>query len=338
MTAGYDVYELGNVALQSGMTLQGARIAYKTFGKLNAAGDNAIVYPTWYSGKIAQNEWLIGADKGLNPEKYFIIIPALFGNGESSSPSNTPAPQNGSRFPDVTFADNVLCQHRLVTEHLKVKHLRMVLGWSMGACQSYQWGVQYPDMMDTLLPFCGSTKTSPYNKLFLEAVMGGIRTDAAWQGGWYKEQPAKGLRATARVYAGWGFSDPYYWDEEWRKIGFTSLEDFLVRFWEGYFLDGRDANDLLVEAWTWFHGDVGQTPGFAGDTKRALQSIKAKVIQMPGSMDRYFPVKDEEYASQWIKHTEVRPVPSTWGHFAGFGANAPDTAFIDKAVRELLGS
>lgn len=133
----YQTYDLGDFQLQSGQTIPGAWIAYKTFG---SSSRPAILYPSWYSGLISDNEWLIGEDKALNPDKYFIIITALFGNSQSISPSNSQV----SPFPDVTFYDNVKAQHRLVTEKLGIKHLRMVLGWSMSAGQSFQWATQYP--------------------------------------------------------------------------------------------------------------------------------------------------------------------------------------------------
>lgn len=80
----YQKYDLGDFKLQSGSSLPSAWIAYKTFG---APSSPAILYPTWYSGAISDNEWLLGADKALDPGKYFIIITALFGNGQSISPS-----------------------------------------------------------------------------------------------------------------------------------------------------------------------------------------------------------------------------------------------------------
>src|SRR5699024_4731546 len=158
------------------------------------------------------------------------------GNGLSSSPSNTPEPCDGPRFPRTTFGDNVSCQYRLLTERLGIDRLRLVLGWSMGAGQTYQWGVSYPDVMDALLPFCGSSRTAPHNVVFLEGIKAALTADAAFDGGWYVEQPRIGLRALARVYAGWGYSQAYYWQEEWRRLGYSSLEDFLVGFWEGFFL------------------------------------------------------------------------------------------------------
>jgi len=86
----HKVFELGNVVLQEGATLREAKLAYKTFGSLNDDKSNAIVYPTWYSGRHWENEWLIGGGMALDPSEYFIIIPNMLGNGLSSSPSNTP--------------------------------------------------------------------------------------------------------------------------------------------------------------------------------------------------------------------------------------------------------
>lgn len=335
--AGFETYELGDVVLQSGQTLRNARLAYQTYGTLNEDRSNAIVYPTWYSGRHWDNEWLIGPGRGLDPDKYFIIVPNMFGNGLSSSPSNTPAPSNQARFPHVTMYDNVSCQHRLVTEHFGIESLPLVLGWSMGAGQTYQWAVSYPEMVQRILPFCGSSRTSPHNKVFLEGVKAAITTDAAWRNGWYDEQPNLGLRAAARVYAGWGFSQEFYWDELWRGLGFSSLEDFLVGFWEGFFLDGRDANNLLTMLWTWQHADVGLTPGMHGDTVKALGSIQADALVMPGHKDLYFPPEDEEWAVAHIQRGELRVIPGAWGHFAGGGINDVDTSFIDEGVKELLG-
>ena len=166
----HEVFELGDVVLQEGATLRGAKLAYKTFGALNEDKSNAIVYPTWYSGRHWENEWLIGEGMALDPNEYFVIIPNMLGNGISSSPSNTPPPYDKARFPRVTVYDNVSVQHRLVTEHFGIEKLALVTGWSMGAGQTYQWAVSYPEMVERMLPFCGSSKTSRHNFVFLEGV------------------------------------------------------------------------------------------------------------------------------------------------------------------------
>ena len=112
---GEGLFELGDMVLQSGETLHGAKIAYKTHGRLNPDKSNAILYPTPYSAQHGDIEWLIGPGKALDPDKYFIVVLDQLGNGLSSSPSNAAPPQERARFPVVTNQDNVAAQHRLAT-------------------------------------------------------------------------------------------------------------------------------------------------------------------------------------------------------------------------------
>lgn len=332
----YNVFEISDFTLECGITLRPARVAYKTFGTLNADRSNAIVYPTWYSGRHWENEWLIGEGMALNPEEWFVIVPNMLGNGISSSPSNTPPPFEKARFPPINVRDNVEAQYRLVTEHFGIERLALVTGWSMGAGQTYQWAVSHPEMVLRMLPFCGSSRTSPHNVVFLESVKAALTGDPMFHGGWYEQQPVQGLRNAARVYAGWGFSQAFYWHETYRQLGFASLDDFLVGFWEGFFLDDRDVNDLLCMADTWKHGNVADTPGCDGNLARALGSIRAKSLIMPAEKDLYFPPEDEQWAAQYISDAEVRVIPGVWGHFSGSGDNPADVRFIDSAVGELL--
>ncbi|CAK7254721.1 MULTISPECIES: alpha/beta fold hydrolase [unclassified Shinella] len=339
MTLDYEIFELGDFALQNGAILREAKLAYKTFGTLNAAKDNAILYPTWYSGQHYDNEWLVGPGMALDPGRYFIIIPNMFGNGLSSSPSNTPEPYNAARFPKVTAYDNVRAQHRLVTEHLGISHLRLVTGWSMGGLQTFHWGAMYPGMMDLLAPFCGSAKCSRHNFVFLEGVKAALTADGSFQDGWYKEKPHKGLRAAARVYAGWGFSQSFYREElDLKALGYASLEDFLVSFWEGFFLP-KDPNNLLAMLWTWQNGDISANELYNGDYKAALNAIKAKAYVMPGRTDLYFPPEDSENEVANMPNATYVPIPSIWGHFAGGpGTNPVDVKFLDDKLKELLAS
>jgi homoserine O-acetyltransferase len=334
--ADYEIFELGDVVLQSAATLRGAKLAYKTYGTLNAHKDNVIVYPTWYSGQHYENEWLIGEGMALDPAKYFIIIPNMFGNGLSTSPNNALPPYDRGRFPGITLYDNVRQHHRLVTEKFGIEKVALVVGWSMGAQQSYQWGALYPDMVARIAPFCGSARTSRHSVVFLEGVKAALTADDAWQGGWYEKPPAKGLRAMGRVYAAWRFSQAFYREKLDLKLGFASLEDFLIGFWEGLFL-GRDANNLLAMLWTWQKGDISANELYSGDFERALGAIKARAIVLPGQTDRYFPPEDDEYEVQHMPNAECRPIPSIWGHCAGcMNLNPADTKFIDYALKELL--
>lgn len=335
--ADYDLFDLGNQVLQSGATLRGAKLAYKTFGTLGARKDNVVVYPTWYSGQHSDNEWLIGSGMALDPAKYFIIIPNMFGNGLSSSPSNTPPPYDKARFPRITAYDNVRAQHRLVNEKFGIQNVKLVTGWSMGALQTYHWGALYPDMVERILPFCGSAKCSRHNFVFLEGVKAALTADAAWKEGWYDTPPTRGLRAMARVYAGWGFSQAFYREQlDIKELGYSSLEDFLVAFWEGFFL-AKDANNLLAMLWTWQNGDISANEIYKGDFAKALGAIKARAIVMPGRTDLYFPPEDNEYEVSKMPNAVFRPIESIWGHFAGGPGTSPkDVKVLDAALKELL--
>ncbi len=334
----YDIFELGNVVLQSGATLRNAKLAYKTYGTLNAAKDNVIVNPTSYGSQHYLNEGRIGEEWALDPSKYFIIVPNKFGNGLSSSPSNTPTPYDKARFPGVTLYDNVMCQRRLLTEQFGIEKVALVTGWSMGGQQTYHWGALFPNMVERILPICGSAKTSHHNFVFLEGVKAALTTDDAWANGWYDKPPTKGLRAMGRVYAGWAVSQAFYREEIYLKIGYSSLEDYLISFWEGRRMEA-DANDLLAMLWSWQNADISANDMYGGDLKQALGAIKAKAIVMPGRTDLYFPPEDNEIEVSHMPNAEFRPIESIWGHLAGGpGANAEDLKFVEDAIRELLAS
>src|SRR5688572_22221017 len=122
-------FELGDFALGSGEVLQRARLAYATRGRLNAARDNAVLFPTYYTGRHEDNLALVAPGRALGPERYFVVVPNLFGNGVSSSPSNHAA-QGGAAFPRVSVLDNVRAQQRLLREVFGIERVALAFGWS----------------------------------------------------------------------------------------------------------------------------------------------------------------------------------------------------------------
>jgi len=333
----YQIFDLGDFKLQRGGVLPNAKLAYVTYGTLNSARDNAIVAPVWFAGTHDMNTWLIGPGEPLDPERYFIIVPNMFGNGLSSSPSNTPAPFNGPCFPAVTMLDNVRAQHQLVVEHLGVRQIQLVTGSSMGAMQAFHWGAYYPELVRRLAPYCGAARCSRHNQVFIEGVRASLTADATFSQGWYTAPPERGLRAMGRVYAGWAMSQAFYREQlDIRRLGFSSLEDFIVGFWEGAFL-GVDANDLLSMLWTWQNGDISDNECYEGDFAKALASIRAESYVMPSQTDLYFPPQDSEIEVAHMPNATLRVIPSLWGHLAGGpNVNAEDASFIKRNLIALL--
>lgn len=332
----YEQFNLGDVKLLSGVILPSAKMAYKTYGRLNARGDNVILLPTFYTGTHKRNEGFFGSGRAIDPNKHFIVSVNMFGNGLSSSPSNTSAPYDGPRFPLITLWDNISSQHKLLTEHLKVKRLALVTGWSMAGCQAYQWAAQFPDIVNAILPFCSSAKTSPHNFVFLEGVKAALCADQNWKEGNYVFPPVDGLKAFARIYAGWAFSQTFYREKLYKKLGFNTIEDLLIN-WENDHIKNWDANNLLAKLATWQVNDISVGPQYKNDIKKALQSIRAQTILIPCTQDLYFRPEDNDFEAKYIPNVEIRPYDSPLGHCVANPGN--DKSFevaLDKAVNDLL--
>ena len=333
----YDKFELGDVTLLSGEVLSSAFLVYKTYGKLDANKSNVVVLPTFYTGSHQRNEGFFGVGRAIDPDKHFIVSINMFGNGLSSSPSNAEPPQDGPRFPHISLWDNVACQYRLVTEALGVSRIALVAGWSMAGCQAYQWAAQYPGFVDAIMPFCASAKTSPHNYVFLEGVRAALCADQNWKNGDYTSPPVKGLKAFARVYAGWAFSQTFYRESLYKKIGYESFEELLVD-WEEDHAENWDANDLICKLRTWQTSDISIGPIYNGNFEDALESIKAKSILMPCTQDLYFPPEDNAIEAGYMLNAEFRPFDSPWGHCAANpGNDKAFTAAQEEGLSQLLG-
>uniref|UniRef100_Q01XN4 Homoserine O-acetyltransferase n=1 Tax=Solibacter usitatus (strain Ellin6076) TaxID=234267 RepID=Q01XN4_SOLUE len=320
---------------ESGATLPQARIVYGTYGHLNADHSNAVLLPSHYMANLRGYEWLIGSGKALDPAQLFLITSELFGNGSSSSPSNTPEPFHGPRFPVMTIRDNVEAVHRLLTEDLKVTHLRAVIGFSMGAQQAFQWAVSYPDFADRIVATSGTAKTYPHGIVRLEGQIAALTADAAFLNGDYTSPPKKGLEAFGMVWAAWLYSQEWWRRELWRASSpaGTTFEQVSNRFRTRF---NADANDYILQARTWQHHDVGATPGFSGDTERALRSIKVPLLYMPSETDLYFPVGDARFEAPFIPKVTLMPIPSLWGHTAGAASNPADAKFLNENIAKFL--
>ncbi len=326
-----------NFKTESGVVLPQARVVYGTYGKLDATGDNAVLLPSHYMADMRGYGWLIGKGKALDSDKLFLVTSELFGNGRSSSPSNTPEPYHGPRFPVTTIRDNVEAVHRLLTEQLHIKHLKAVIGFSMGAQQAFQWAVSYPDYMDRIVATSGTAKTYGHGIVRLESEIAAIAADPTFAGGDYKVEPKQGLDAFGLVWTAWLFSQEWWRKELWRTIEppGTTFEQVLDHY-RTNFIPGADANDVILQMRTWERHDVGGTPPFHGDVEAALRSIRVPVLYMPSQTDLYFPVEDARYEAQFIPHVQLAVIPSLWGHPAGAGASPADLKFLNERIAAFM--
>jgi homoserine O-acetyltransferase len=328
-----ELFDLGDLALQSGEVLTDAKLAYVTRGALTPARDSAVLFPTYYTGTHRENLAMVGPGRALDPAKYFIVVVNLLGNSESSSPSNH-ATQGGAKFPRVSLLDNAQAQWRLL-EHLGVERLALAFGWSMGAQQAYHHAALFPERVERLLAVCGSARTSPHNWVFLEGVKAALEADASFADGNYTAPPLRGLSAFGRVYAGWAYSQAFFREKLYERLGHASPEA-LLKAWELDHL-AYDANDLSCVLRTWQDADISDNARYRGNFIQALSAIEARAIIMPSSTDLYFPTEDSRFEVMHLRRGELRVLESKFGHVAGGPDRiAEDTAFIEAAIRDLL--
>jgi homoserine O-acetyltransferase/O-succinyltransferase len=307
------ICELGDLPLVLGGTLPAARLAYRVHGTLSPARDNAVLFPHMYAGTPASLDPWVAASRALDPDRWFVICPGQLGNGLSSSPSNTKGP-----FPLLSIGDDVLAQHRLVSEDLEIERLELVLGFSMGAQQAYEWAVRFPAHVRRLAVFAGLARTTPANELLVSAAAEALRTG--------------GLGQHARFWAATGLSADLFRQEAWRDAGFESVQDLVRRLFEEDYAH-FDPADLLCQLEKWRGADVSRNAG--GDLGTALGRITARTLVAPFSHDAWFPAADCEAEQRLVPDGELRVVESVWGHYA-WGMTAAETAQIDRLLHDLL--
>ncbi len=333
----YHLFESDYFTLLSGLVLPKVKLAYQTYGALNQKKDNAILFPTWFSATHDQNSWLIGPGRPLDPSRYFVISVNLVGNGLSTSPSNTPAPFDGPRFPIFHILDNVRLQQRMLAEVFGIEVLDMVIGRSMGAQTAFQWAASYPAQVRRLFALAGAPRTSDFTYTLINALKSALQADAVWDGGEYSAQPLGGLRAMGQAYAAWCMSPEYYQGALY-KAEASNLLDYIATRWTNNFAH-RDANNLLAMMQTWQSADIAADPVHGGDFERALSRIRCPTIIMPTRTDQIFPLTDFRDLAANMKNAELMVLDSVWGHRAGAPNSDPkDIALVDKAIKRLLGA
>ena len=330
-----DRFELGDFKLQSGTVIPDAFLGYATHGSLNDARDNVIVYPTWYTGRHSDAEPYIGPGKALDPERYFIVVPDMFTNGLSSSPSNCAPPLKGIDFPLVTPFDNVVAQYQLLTENFAITSVELAMGFSMSGQQAYHWGAVYPEFIKRICSICGSAKTSPHNWVYLNRYKTAIESAEGWEDGGAKDWPPGVLPVMASIAATMAWSQDWFREGLYRAAGADTPEEYVAAVM-GFFESWIPA-DLHAQTLTWMAADVSDNEIFKGDLDAALGAIKARALIMPCDTDMYFRVADNEAEVAMMPNAELKVIRSSWGHMAGMpGASPADDAFVDAALKELL--
>jgi homoserine O-acetyltransferase len=162
--------DLGNCSTARGEVVQNCRVGYRTFGRLNAQRDNAVLVPTWHGGRSGMMTFILGPGRWVDTTRYFAILMDKPGNGVSISPSSSRS-QPGRLFPRITIADMVAAERRAVVEHLGIRRLHAVIGWSMGGMQAIEWAVRFPDAVDRIVSVAGTPKMGSYDLYWVRSML-----------------------------------------------------------------------------------------------------------------------------------------------------------------------
>ncbi|KGO69562.1 hypothetical protein PITC_000570 [Penicillium italicum] len=318
-------YQINDFTFEDGTGPTSIQLA---FLDINPTADKVALVVTCFRGRLLST--LTFSHGALKNHR--VIVVALFGNGESSSPSNM------ANFPaSVNYQDCVRAQHQLVNSHLNIQAIDVVVGFSMGGQCSYYWTLMYPEFVQNAVIICSSARTSRHKYQFLEGPKAALEYAADYRKGDSTSSSSRslgGLRAFGKAYSAWLTSPEWFEKEMYKSLGYETLSD-----WDkdvaGTNYHHWHPDDLLAKVGMWQRGDVTLILGDSS-LQEALSRIEARVLVMPCSTDQYFRWEASEKEARVIPRSTFKVIPSAWGHLAGLGCNAADKEFMDQAIAEFL--
>lgn len=310
--------EMGTCQLANGQAIVGCRLGYRTYGTLNAERSNAVLVTTWFLGTSEGAGGYVGANRYIDPGKYFAIVVDAFADGVSSSPSNS-AEQPRLKFPAITIRDMVEAQHRLVTEKLGITHLHAVLGGSMGGMQALQWAYAYPDFMDRIVAVVPTPRQTSHDLLLWRAEINAIEDDVEFRGGDYLGHPT--LKALADIHRLHG-STPTRLAREVTPDQYLQYSEKLEQSFK------YDPVDILRQLQAMMSQDVA--PGKSLDEMGKM--LKPKALIVVGTQDMMVNPGPATALAKASPNAQLIELDNDCGH----GAAGCDSAKVTPAVREFL--
>lgn len=307
--------DLGDVRLESGAVIKDCKLGYRTIGTLNAARSNAVVFLPWHTGKSVEAVSLLGP-KGLfdTGGRYVIVIDAI-GNGVACSPSNS-ATQHGTAFPAFTVRDMVESEHRLLNEKLGLKHVHAIVGYSMGASQTFQWMVSHPGYMDVAVPIAGTTRQTSYDLLFWRTEEAAMLADPDYANGEYKQNPK--LPLYHQIFS-LNFDTPAYRAARTQP---AEVDKFIAETIADD-PDAADANDMRWQMHAFLAQDIGDDAAAKVKTRVHIINPRQDLIVNPAPA----------LAFARRVHATATVLEGDCGHSALICATGQIRAAVDRALK-----
>ncbi len=330
--SGYGADELtrwfaaGDFGVEEGTVLPDVTVAYRTWGRLNAARDNAVIVCHALTGDQNADRWwgtAIGPGRGIDTDRWFVICSNVLGGCYGTTGPGAADPARGRPwgpdFPHVTVRDLVRLQHRLL-EHLGVRRVALVVGGSMGGMQVLEWAIMYPDIVDAIAPISVGAVHSPWCIGVSEAQRQAIFADPDWRDGRYPPDrpPLRGL-AVARQVAIVSYRSPASFEEKFGRRqdwgsnaeeGLFDVESYLRH--QGQALVERfDANTYVTLTYTMDSHDVGRG---RGGVAAALGAVRAPALVIGISSDVLYPVEEQHELADLLPAATYEELDVPHGH------------------------
>lgn len=293
---------LGRCPLERGGAIENCELAYRTYGALTPARDNAVVFTTWFLGRTGDllSFYLGGADRLVDTTRYYVVAIDAFGNGQSSSPS-TSRSQHGRSFPRFTMRDLVESQHRLVHDVLGLGHVHAVMGASMGGMQTVQWTVRFPEFMDRAVAIVPTPRTAAYDRVLWGTELRAIENAAP-------ETPRDSLLAILEGIQTLTLQTPAY-------VNRTAADSA-----DGLVLKNVTAIRARFDPWDWasqlramLSHDVSGP--FGGSLEKAAAAVQARTLVIVAAQDHMVTPATVYDWARWT-HAEVLELRGDCGHLA----------------------
>ncbi len=309
--------DAGPFEVEAGVTLPRVRVAYRTWGRLNPARDNAVVVCHALTGDANVDRWwepLIGPGRGVDTEQWFVVASNVLGGcyGTTGPTSLDPATGEpyGPDFPRVTIRDMVRLQRRLI-DHLGVRRIATVVGGSMGGMQALEWAALYPELVRSIVPIAVGAEHSPWCIGISEAQRQAVYTDPDWQGGRYTRRPARGL-AVARQIGMISYRSPQSFGERFGRRGGEAFEVESYLRHQGEALVARfDANTYVNLTYAMDSHDLGRE---RGGKQAALAAVTCPALVIGISSDVLYPVAEQRELVELLPAAHYLELDVPHGH------------------------
>lgn len=318
--------EFGKFLLESGECIDDLQVSYVVHGDLEDKSKPVVLGLCAIGSTHHRLDFLIGTGYALDPADYTIVVVDALGNGLSSSPSIS-VKQPAERFPRFTIRDMIYSQ-KLLLDQLGIESLHAVVGASMGGMQALQWGVSFPCFMSRIVALVPMARTAPWAQVINETARLALRPTAIRNKGpvdwsvWIAITQILAMRSPRRFAS---------------DIAHLSVQDWLAQRTDWWSQQGADPLDWIYQSWAYDRHDVGTTPGFDGDTTRALAAIRAKTLISVPQFDLYNPVEEGIWAAKHIAGCKLVRLSSADGHMAASQASPEAAVQLNREIGAFLG-